>query len=91
MRKLYLTLLACMLTLPVYAATIIPDADSLQAKIYTEKCSTCHVLPHPKRLSFNGWKHMLKLMDQRMVERKVSPLEPEERKAIEGYLRQHAR
>jgi cytochrome c2 len=91
MRKFYLTLIACMFAIPAYATTSIPDADSPQAKIYIEKCSVCHVLPHPKRLSFSGWKHMLKLMDQRMEERGVSPLEPEEREDIAAYLKRHAR
>jgi hypothetical protein len=91
MRKYYLILITCLLAPPVYAATPIPDADSPQAKVYAEKCTVCHVLPHPKRLSFNGWKHMLTLMDQRIEERNMSPLEPEERQAIETYLKRHAR
>ncbi|MDT8376552.1 MAG: hypothetical protein RQ867_07400 [Mariprofundaceae bacterium] len=91
MRKCYLILATCMLATPVYATTPIPDADSPQAEIYVEKCSICHVLPHPKRLSFSGWKHMLKLMDQRMEERNMSPLEPEEHEAIKTYLKRHAR
>ncbi|MCF7822041.1 MAG: diheme cytochrome c [Mariprofundaceae bacterium] len=91
MRKFYLMLTICMLAAPAHATTPIPDADSPQAKVYAEKCSICHVLPHPKRLSFNGWKHMLTLMDQRIQERGLSPLEPEERKAIAAYLERHAR
>ncbi|MDX8404042.1 MAG: hypothetical protein R8K54_06505 [Mariprofundaceae bacterium] len=91
MRKFYLILIAYMLAAPAYAATPIPDANSPQAKVYAEKCSLCHALPHPKRLPFSSWKHMLKLMDQRMMERKAVPLEPEERRAITAYLKQHAR
>jgi hypothetical protein len=91
MKTLYLTLITCMLAAPAYATTPIPDADSPEAKVYVEKCGVCHVLPHPKRLSFNSWKHMLKLMDQRIAERDMSPLEPEEREAIETYLKRHAR
>jgi hypothetical protein len=91
MRTLYLTLITCLLAAPAYATTPIPDADSPEAKVYVAKCSVCHVLPHPKRLSFSGWKHMLKLMDQRMEERGMSPLAPEEREAIETYLKRHAR
>ncbi len=91
MRKFYLILITCLLTTPAYAVTSIPDADSPEAKVYIERCSVCHVLPHPKRLSFSSWKHMLKLMDQRMEERGISPLEPAEREAIAAYLKRHAR
>lgn len=91
MRKFYLILITHLLVTPAYAATSIPDADSPQAKVYAEKCSTCHALPHPKRLSFNGWKHMLKLMDQRMEERGMSPLEAKDWEAIAAYLKHHAR
>ncbi len=91
MRKFYLILIICLPTAPAHAMTSIPDADSPEAKVYIERCSVCHVLPHPKRLSFSGWKHMLKLMDQRMEERGISPLEPAEREAIAAYLKHHAR
>ncbi|MDQ7011880.1 MAG: hypothetical protein Q9M29_08675 [Mariprofundaceae bacterium] len=88
----YLIIAACLVVAaPSYAATPIPDADSPQAKIYAEKCSVCHVLPHPKRLHFAQWQHMLTLMDRRMKERHVPLPGKEERQAIVDYLKTHAR
>jgi len=88
----YLIIAVCLASaVTSYAATPIPDADSPQAKVYAEKCSVCHVLPHPKRLHFAQWQHMLTLMDQRMKERHVPLPSEEERQAIEDYLKTHAR
>ncbi|MFQ5581593.1 MAG: hypothetical protein ACE5F3_03075 [Mariprofundaceae bacterium] len=78
-------------TAPAHATTPIPDADSPQARVYVAKCSGCHVLPHPKRLHFEQWRHMLKLMDRRMAEREVPLPSIEERQAIVDYLKAHAR
>jgi len=92
MKKRYLMMAACLASAtPASAATPIPDADSPEAKIYAAKCSACHVLPHPKRLHFEQWRHMLQLMERRMKERNVPLPSETERQAIANYLKTHAR
>lgn len=92
MKKPYFIIAACLISAgPVFAATPIPDADSPEAKIYAAKCGSCHVLPHPKRLHFAQWQHMLKLMERRMKERNVPLPDKAERQAIVDYLKMHAR
>tara|TARA_B100000315_G_scaffold9317_1_gene9184 strand:+ start:5110 stop:5364 length:255 start_codon:yes stop_codon:yes gene_type:complete len=70
--------------------TRIPDPDSSEARLYTEKCTGCHSLPHPKRHRFHGWAHFVKLMEEEM-EKKGTPLSDEDKKVILGYLQKHAR
>lgn len=77
--------------MPAWADTPIPDADTPEAKVYVRKCSACHSLPHPKRLYFEQWQHMLKVMYMRISERNREPLSDKEQQAILKYLKSHAR
>jgi hypothetical protein len=70
--------------------TKIPDPDSSEAMLYTEKCTGCHSLPHPKRHRFHEWVHFVKLMEEHM-EKKSTSLSQEDKKMILGYLQKHAR
>lgn len=71
--------------------TVIPEPDSPGARVYVQRCSSCHALPHPQRLGYDGWLQILPLMERRMAERGINPLTGEERKEILVYLRKHAR
>lgn len=90
-RLMIMTITILLLAAPVHAATPIPDADAPEAKVYTARCSACHALPHPKRLYFKQWEHMLNLMYVRISERSMEPLSDEDQKAILVYLKRHAR
>jgi len=72
-------------------AVDIPDADSAGGQLFTASCSACHALPHPKRLDWPHWRHMLGLMQQRMAERGVPELSRDEWRRIADYLKSHAR
>jgi len=72
-------------------ASNIPDADSTGGKLFATRCSTCHALPHPKRLDWPHWRHMLGLMKSRMAERGVVEPSKEEWRRIAAYLKAHAR
>ena len=71
--------------------TAIPDANSAGAQAYAGRCGTCHALPHPKRLGYEGWQAVLPVMEQRIEERGMVALGEQEREAILNYLRDHAR
>ncbi len=70
--------------------TPIPAANSKTGKIYSVQCGSCHALPHPKRLSFGGWKNLLPLMEQRINERGMKRLSDADKKQILRYLEMHA-
>jgi len=78
-----------LLTSPAWA-TEIPDAGSSAAKLFSQRCSACHSLPHPRRLDWPHWRSMLHVMKQRMAERDMS-MSDEEWRQIAGYLKSHAR
>ncbi|MDX8412320.1 MAG: hypothetical protein R8K46_10705 [Mariprofundaceae bacterium] len=71
--------------------TPIPEADMADAKVFVTRCGSCHVAPHPKRLDFTDWQHMLKVMESQMQHRGMKPLAADERQAILGYLGRNAR
>ncbi len=68
----------------------LPDADSEGARLFAARCGVCHTLPHPKRLDWQHWRHMLRVMKQRMAEREIVLPDAEWRK-IADYLHRHAR
>jgi len=68
----------------------IPDANSAGAKLFSGRCSACHALPHPKRLDWQHWRHMLRVMKLRMAEQEMTMPDGEWHQ-IADYLKQHAR
>ncbi|HED52082.1 MAG TPA: hypothetical protein ENI83_00870 [Gammaproteobacteria bacterium] len=79
----------CSISTP--AITAIPDGDSVGADVYRARCSSCHALPHPRRLSYAGWQALLPVMEQRMQERDMEKLSDEERRTLLTYLKEHSR
>jgi len=76
----------------VYSAqtTAIPEANSHKGEIYTKHCGSCHAVPHPKRLTFEGWKGLLPVMEMRIKEKGMNKLKDDDRKLILLYLKTHA-
>jgi hypothetical protein len=69
----------------------LPDASSVTAKIFIQRCSLCHMPPHPQRHVKADWPKIVKLMEQRMVEYNYPGLELESKKDILHYLIKYAR
>ncbi len=78
-----------MLTQPAWA-TDISDSNTAAAQLFTQRCSICHSLPHPKRLDWPHWRSMLHVMKQRMDEKDML-MPDEEWQQIARYLKSHAR
>lgn len=90
-KKMFAVIVAAMLLGAQSALAMdIPDAASPDARVYATRCSVCHALPHPKRLNWAGWRHMLHVMKQRMQERDMQ-LSNEDWHRIAAYLQHHAR
>jgi cytochrome c5 len=73
------------------APTPLPEADSEDARVYVQRCGACHSVPAPGRHTAAEWDRMLVLMDARMAQRAMPPLEDHERDRIRAYLARHAR
>ncbi|RMH19586.1 MAG: hypothetical protein D6698_05580 [Gammaproteobacteria bacterium] len=69
----------------------IPAADSDVAQLYQQKCSACHALPHPTRNTYVEWQHLVEVMQQRMKEKHMPPLDASEKTQILSYLKQYSR
>ena len=64
-----------------------PDIDSPGAKMYIDKCSTCHPVRHPKMFNYERWVKFVNDMEKKVAISKVrEPLTEEEREIILGYL-----
>jgi len=85
------TLVSIILIACAGKATVIPNATSQDAKVFYSRCGTCHSVPHPKRHTFEQWKHILAVMEKQMEDRGVNPLTRDEREAILRYLKDNAR
>ncbi|MBF0275698.1 MAG: hypothetical protein HQK84_10760 [Nitrospinae bacterium] len=68
----------------------IPEPDSMEAQLFSERCSSCHSLPHPQRHTFEQWKQVVSIMQIRMKERDFQQLEKNEESAILAYLKKHS-
>jgi cytochrome c5 len=73
------------------APTPLPEAASDDAGLYRTRCGACHSVPHPGRHTPAEWGRMLKLMEVRMADAGMAPLEGPERARILDYLTRHAR
>lgn len=62
-----------------------------EAQAYAAHCSACHALPHPKRHSYPEWQTLVAVMEQRMRERGMQPLDEQQRSEILAYLRHNSR
>ena len=71
--------------------TSLPDMDSAAAQTFVNRCSTCHAIPHPGRHTYQGWLHLVPIMEQRMAERGMAALTAEDREVILAYLQENAR
>jgi len=69
----------------------IPAQETAVAQRYMARCGACHTVPDPRRLSFQGWKKLIPVMEQRMRERGLEELGESDRKAILDYLKTHNR
>jgi len=66
-------------------------APTAKAQAFSAHCSTCHALPHPRRHSYPEWQTLVAVMEQRMRERGMGPLDDRQRRDILAYLKDHGR
>ena len=65
--------------------------NSPAATLYRTRCSACHALPDPRRLSFTGWQAVIPVMQHRMHERGMDALDPQQRQTLLAWLKAHSR
>lgn len=68
----------------------IPDERSYPAQLYLKRCGQCHEAYNPSLMTAAMWAVKVDLMQERMKQTGLTPLPPDERKTILGYLSKHA-
>lgn len=67
----------------------LPEPESPGARVYAERCNTCHRLYAPSSLKYELWKMKVEAMQGEMVRRGIPPLSTSEREVLLEYLRKH--
>lgn len=67
-----------------------PESDSPEAKLYLEKCGSCHAAPLPTIHPEKQWFGVVQRMQFRMTSKAIRPLTKQELDTIVGYLQKHA-
>jgi hypothetical protein len=68
----------------------IPDEGSYAAQLYLKRCGQCHQAYNPSLLTAAMWAVKVDFMQERLKQTGLTPLTPDERKTILGYLSKHA-
>ncbi len=68
----------------------LPEPESPGAKLYAERCGTCHRVYAPTSLTFEMWKIQVERKQGVMVRQGLPPLTPEERDVLLAYLKRHS-
>lgn len=89
---LFVLLLACseQNTSAPLVASDYPESESPQAKLYLEKCGSCHAAPLPAIHSEKQWFGVVQRMQFRMTNKAIKPLNDQELAIIVEYLQKHA-
>ena len=87
-------LLAMLLMFAATALQAAEDETEQQAwnkSLFEARCGTCHQLPEPDMLTPAQWKRSLEVMQKRMQQADMAPLDEEEFAQVHAYLSSQAR
>jgi Dihaem cytochrome c len=68
----------------------MPDEGSYAAQLYLKRCGQCHQAYNPSLMTAATWAVKVDAMQERLKQTGLTPLTPDERKTILGYLSEHA-
>ena len=93
MRLVFFILMVLFINLPMASAKEgSADASEDAKKVFESRCSgMCHQLPDPAMLKAKQWRKIMTVMQQRMEQKGISPLDEAEFETIFNYLKERAR
>jgi hypothetical protein len=68
----------------------LPEPESADAKLYAERCGTCHQPYQPKSLTPAMWQVQVDRMKGKFLEARLQPPTPAEHDRILAYLSRNA-
>lgn len=69
----------------------LPTDNTPAAVLYRERCSQCHLLPHPLQQTSDEWVQVVDRMQDQMRRAQKNPLTDQEKSTIVGFLKEKAR
>ncbi|MFQ5508861.1 MAG: hypothetical protein ACE5FN_05945 [Leptospirillia bacterium] len=69
----------------------VPEMQSPEGKAFIRRCSLCHALPDPIRMTYAGWEVVVARMALNIRAQNVPQMSDEERDQILAYLKRHAK
>lgn len=70
--------------------TPLPEPESSGARLYQQRCSSCHRLYAPTLLTAEMWQFMVARMEQQIQRSGLPPLSADERQSLLDYLQKHS-
>ena len=81
---------AVLVTLSGCAKSALPDRTSSRAELYAARCGGCHVPYNPHTMTADMWRAQVPMMEEKMRQAKLPPLNDGERAQILDYLTANA-
>lgn len=69
----------------------VPDRNTPEGRAYVRRCSLCHALPDPTRMTFAQWAPVVGRMAANIRSQNVPQISDEELAMILRYLKAHAK
>ncbi len=69
----------------------VPGRDTPEGKTYVRRCSLCHALPDPTRMTFAQWVPVVERMTRNIRAQNVPQISDEDVDQIFTYLRRYSR
>jgi hypothetical protein len=69
----------------------VPGRDTPEGKVYVRRCSLCHALPDPTRMTYERWVPVVAMMVRNIRSQNVPQIPDEELGMILRYLKEHAK
>jgi len=69
----------------------VPGRDTPEGATYVRRCSLCHALPDPTRMTFAQWAPVVERMARNIRAQNVPQISDDEVNQILTYLRRHAK
>ncbi|MGD0073870.1 MAG: hypothetical protein ABSD31_05960 [Candidatus Binataceae bacterium] len=88
--KIAILLSLALLPIALAACQKLPEPESPAAKLYVEKCGTCHAAYNPRSLTAAMWSVQMKSMDIKIRGSGQPPLTEEQYKTLLDYLTRYA-
>lgn len=91
MKRWLLVMLLMFAATALQAAEDEAEQQAWNKSLFEARCGVCHQLPEPDMLTPAQWKRSMEVMQKRMQQADMAPLDEEEFAQVHAYLSSQAR